>query len=348
MSSPCFSLRGRASLATGLNEMSCLMRGALTLVMLLASLVVPTRAHSSYTFENVVIPGFDGVVDHPSLGNYFFIDGISDNGTLSGGYFLNYGAYHGFILRNGSLQTVDFPGARATALRKVTASGAFWGRAFDSGFNHFDFIGDQKGNLTPVQFPMQFGQLGGINDSGVIAASTYSEENGYFGVPILIQNGLVTWLDIRLGRGDVWLTGINDRGTVVGFAYDENVFTRAFVFDGQTAMPLEPPDRSQEYYWTSASGLNDRNQVVGVYEHPELGSQGFLYDRGEYTTIKYPDPDPPRGFPTEGEWEVSTYTYPNGINNRGQIVGQWEAFFINFSVGATVTLYGSIVATPSR
>jgi probable HAF family extracellular repeat protein len=66
---------------------------------------------------------------------------------------------------------------------------------------------------------------------------------------------------------------------------------------------------------TRASGVNDRGHIVGTYfccggvpgqEH------GFLYDRGEFTTIDVPFPG-------------VLHTEANGINNRGQIVGVYLA-----------------------
>jgi probable HAF family extracellular repeat protein len=63
---------------------------------------------------------------------------------------------------------------------------------------------------------------------------------------------------------------------------------------------------------TWASGINDRGQIVGGYFC--CGGiftghyHGFLFDRGEFTTIDVPFPG-------------ALHTEANGINNRGQIVG---------------------------
>ncbi len=109
---------------------------------------------------------------------------------------------HGYLLRSGEVQTVDFPGALSTGLGWLNASGIFAGRAFfpdlPNRANWVEFVGDRKGNLTPIQFPLELEVVGGINASGVIAATTYSEANGYTGVPILIKDGVVTWLDTPL------------------------------------------------------------------------------------------------------------------------------------------------------
>lgn len=313
-------------------------------------LAEPAKAMTRYTFENVIIPGFEGVVIHPSQGNYFGITGINDSGAMSGSYFRNSGPYHGFLLRNGALRTIDFPGATTTGVHGITTSHLFWGTAYPPSGNFLQFLGNRQGDLEPVSFPMQYGQIGGVNDSGLIAATTYSQENGFVGVPILIRNGSVDWLDIPdlpTGTGNFWLTGLNNRGVVIGHAYDENTLPLAFLFHRGTTIALAPPDRSEEDYFTLATGINDHNQVVGTYTHPELGGLGFLFDRGTYTKIKYPDPTPPPGFPTDGEWIVLTDTQPSDINNRGQIVGQWQALFLNFTHGVTATLYGSFQATPS-
>ena len=56
---------------------------------------------------------------------------------------------------------------------------------------------------------------------------------------------------------------------------------------------------------TVALGINNRGQIVG-----EIGSHGFLLDRGTFTTIDVPG---------------ATFTGAFGINDRGQIVGDYQA-----------------------
>jgi len=61
---------------------------------------------------------------------------------------------------------------------------------------------------------------------------------------------------------------------------------------------------------TSALSLNDKSQVVG-YCYTATAHDGFLYDHGVYTLL-----DPPTTAPFHE-------TFAMGINNRGQVVGNY-------------------------
>jgi probable HAF family extracellular repeat protein len=59
---------------------------------------------------------------------------------------------------------------------------------------------------------------------------------------------------------------------------------------------------------TQAQGINSRGQIVGLYEDG-TGVHGFLYDRGEFSTIDVPG---------------AVGTKALGINPEGHIVGEYE------------------------
>jgi probable HAF family extracellular repeat protein len=80
---------------------------------------------------------------------------------------------------------------------------------------------------------------------------------------------------------------------------------------------LDDPLASSVYYGTEAFGINNKGQIVGNYFDDTVSggyhhSQGFLYSHGTFTTIDNPL--------TNG---VQYGTIPSGINDKGQIVGNY-------------------------
>ena len=66
-------------------------------------------------------------------------------------------------------------------------------------------------------------------------------------------------------------------------------------------------------YSTNAMGINARGDIVGVYDNPGDARwiyRGFLFSKGIYTEIDYPDPD-------------AIMTFPVGISPSGDIVGYY-------------------------
>lgn len=91
--------------------------------------------------------------------------------------------------------------------------------------------------------------------------------------------------------------------TVVDDIY--NLGTKAY-----TPIPPDPAADSGPYNSTQALGINNSGQIVGFYHPaPAIGSSwaGFSLSGGSFTTVIYP--------------AGSTYSYPFGVNDHGQMVG---------------------------
>ncbi len=115
-------------------------------------------------------------------------------------------------------------------------------------------------------------------------------------------------------------TGINDHGDVVGrydghgFLLKDGVFTS---FDAPDAVP-GPTCRSCS---TSPSGINDRGDIVGTYIPAEPNVFfSFLLRDGVFTTIELPI-SPSSDLPPR---LTGRNVSANGINNRGDIVGDYR------------------------
>ena len=75
------------------------------------------------------------------------------------------------------------------------------------------------------------------------------------------------------------------------------------------------------FFYHGLLGITDRGQIVGAYSAGH-GGQGFVLDRGTFTTIDGP----------------GAGTSPIGINNPKQIIGTW--------VTADGTSHGFVLDSP--
>jgi probable HAF family extracellular repeat protein len=116
------------------------------------------------------------------------------------------------------------------------------------------------------------------------------------------------------GAATTQASDINDRGQIVGTFSDANGLSHGFLNRHDTFTTIDFPGASR----TSLSGINHRGEVVGDYFIPRQGidigpqNNAFLYNKGVFTVI-----DQPAG---EDRGPIV-----NGINNRGDMVGDLDA-----------------------
>jgi probable HAF family extracellular repeat protein len=109
-------------------------------------------------------------------------------------------------------------------------------------------------------------------------------------------------------------TGINDRAEIVGETW--NSYSLAFTWSAGKFLEVADSD----YYFTSAAtALNDLGQVVGQYSRFGDGGpyQSFIYSGGKTQELI------PGNF----------LSYPEGINNRGQVTGWFTPVYTYESDG---------------
>jgi hypothetical protein len=95
---------------------------------------------------------------------------------------------------------------------------------------------------------------------------------------------------------------------------------------------------------TVPTGINDHNQVVGVYQSQDYQIHGYVYSSGLYTSV---DAAPPAELPDYPGFElVSTTTWPTGINNSGEVVGYYDATYIDWDTFEVVDVHVPILASP--
>jgi len=200
-----------------------------------------------------------------------------------------------------------------------------------------------------------------INDSGAIVgeynSSSTSSDGPIHG--FLLSNGVFTDIDVTPGA-DTYVLGINNKGDFTGYVGPtfNTLNTQGFVSSGGQVTIFDVPGTSNQ---TTANGIAEDGTIVGgvylqnrkyhvgfirgphgnfklfqipnsAYTYPlainnavhkivgyysDLGaggtcclSHGFVYDylTGDSTTVDWPQP-------------AGIYTYINGINSHGEIVG---------------------------
>jgi uncharacterized membrane protein len=193
----------------------------------------------------------------PVEGDWAFVNvwDVSDNGIVIGEVHTSGTVFRtfGFIQDRGQTQIIECPGARFTTLLAVntrgTATGACTG---DSG--SMQFTVNRDGVITPLAAPAGLiFQAEAINKHGVLAGTWSDGITSRAGV---LEDGVLipidypapptinyqdpatgTSLQLALGSSYTTITGINDRGEIVGhtegtyFAGDFQV-ARAFPFTG--------------------------------------------------------------------------------------------------------------------
>jgi probable HAF family extracellular repeat protein len=227
---------------------------------------------------------------------------------------------HGFVSENGAFTTIDAPRAEAfTIAFGIDEGGRTVGGYVDERGRLHGFLKDKEA-FTVIDFPGAKATFAArINDRGDIVGA-YSEESNTPALSLphgfLLQDGAFTKIEVP-GARRTQPFGINNLGQIVGeyvdaagrshgFLLDNGVFT---TIDAPAASGVEGPGGTS----TIAFDINDDGQIVGISFTDAIVTgfgSAFLRDaNGVFTTIAVPD---------------SFITVPFGINNRGQVVGQYE------------------------
>lgn len=200
----------------------------------------------------------------------------------------------------------------------------------------------RHGVVTTIDRPdTRWTYLTGLSENGVAAGySGQFDQHGFAIGPIAgftYDEGFVS-VD-NAGYGVTFVTGINDRGHVVGFSVDGNGAPNGFEWVDGAVTDVSGPNGEHIYptaitepdavvvgrgydYWSFRNAthtplsapapnavINDMNNggdLVGAYFDGKF--HGFVYRHGELITVDYPGADETR---------------VNGINDHGAIVGEF-------------------------
>jgi hypothetical protein len=247
-------------------------------------------------------------VDFPGAG-YSNVMGINSAGDMVGNYgTINNGFDgHAFLYSNGAFTSIDYPGAFMTGTGGINDSGLIVGTVeFQGGLVSHGYFYDGE-NFTLFDHPGQpQTYASSLNNEGTVVGSA-----GVAGAVIhayVMQNGVFRGLDPSIPALVKGAAGINNFDEVAIFAADgkgNNEY--GFVMHNGKFQPIVFPGAAG---FTQALGINDNRVVVGWYfvTGQNGGAFGFAYQNGRYVSLAFPG---------------AIDTYAGGINNAGQIVGEY-------------------------
>jgi len=249
------------------------------------------------TYTQIDVPGAIGT----------FVSGINSAGDIVGRYEENptLPQIHGFLLSNGALTTLIYPGANAySAAAGINDLGQIVGTYFDdSGETFSGFVYDVPTNTFTGTFsdPLYgYTFASGINNAGTIVGNIQ-----LYGGPtisyVAFQLTGTTFKKISpQGSSSTTASSIDNFGDVIGLA----TFNRVFGFisaNGKYQRITLPILLAQPY------GINDFGALVGLfYSTKDNVFLGFIYQNSIFQILNFPG---------------STGTFPMAINNSGEVVG---------------------------
>jgi probable HAF family extracellular repeat protein len=197
--------------------------------------------------------------------------GINKLGQVVGACLTSDGNSHGFIITNGVMSVVDFPGSTQTVIQGINDSGQMVGwyscavsdfgdQSCEPGQHGFVLIG---GVFNTIDFPgVRVTVANGINNLGQIVGTYRGADNIDHGF-MLSNTGFIS-IDVP-GSNGTEASGINDSGQVVGSYAVPPVITipgsNAFLLTAGQYQTINVQDASV----TQAFGINNSGNVVGVY-----------------------------------------------------------------------------------
>jgi uncharacterized membrane protein len=252
--------------------------------------------------------------------------GINNRGEIVGGYYLddldevNAGGatQHGFLRdRRGRYTRFDVPGAGArSSAFDINDRGEIVGLYLDPDGTNHGFLRNTRGRFTTIDHPDATGSSPLGPGTNVTAITNRGEIVGNYAAGGTVhgfvrdRRGRFTTID-RPGAAATYLTGINDRGQIVGISADRAddlaAAPKGFLLERGRYRTIAFPGAAA----TNPSDINNRGQITGNYANADGALHGFVRDhRGRITTIDHPDAIPP-----------GTAAY--NINDRGQITGAY-------------------------
>jgi uncharacterized membrane protein len=182
---------------------------------------------------------------------------------------------HGFLLQDGVLTILDFPGAVLTIAEGINDHGEICGLFQPNGLSVHGFRLDSQG-FTSIDHPgargLGFTEAIGINNQGDISGfflDSFGRDN-----PFIYSAG--TFQDVVVPGGfSPFLEGLDDHGAAVGGYRDLHGGSHGFVVAGGTVDTVDFPGARS----TTAVQINTPGRILGRYIDTAGRAHSFLADR---------------------------------------------------------------------
>ena len=284
-------------------------------VLLVLSLIVSSPCVAQYSFTTVdypeaVITRLVGLNDHGEIvGNYTLkgqvrhafkysrgtfealdragvlgtyesaANQINNRGEITGWYSTAPGTRHGYVLRDGVVNTIDYPGATYTQVNGVSDTGIVFGHFKDASQVIHGFV-LQDGVFTQLDFPGAINTYPYYVNARGDVAGNYTDGPGPVGHGfVLTKDG--TWIGFDAPGAPANSTlaiGVNDRRQILGYYRQSNGQYRAFLVrledvfatDGFTFIDVPVGGLYPET-------MNNSGVFVGFYSDA-AGTHGLIVD----------------------------------------------------------------------
>jgi len=204
---------------------------------------------------------------------------INNRGHLTGQMADDNGLFHGFLVRDGQVTILDYPGASETFALGISDTdivAGYWD-ILDQDFNPVEIHGFtwQNGVFTRFDLPgAAVTAIFGINARGDLAGVWQSDINSD------VEHGFACPKTTPCYSFDAPVPGtfltqadeINAQGQVVGVYVGTDFVWHAFLKDGTKFTTLDFPGSTG----TGAYGINSAGQIVGKYFAADGSTHGFL------------------------------------------------------------------------
>jgi len=259
------------------------------------------------TYTTVDYPGADSTI----------VYGINNEGDMVGVYSVPPGIPHAFMLSAGVFTTIDPPSGIQPVASGINDAKQVVGWYLDESRHAHAFMFDGV-TFVAIDYPGSTGTIAlGINNDGEIVGAYTDAAGGASPLGFVFENGTYTTLKPPKSRGDVTLTGVNNLGGIVGSALGD-LQTFGFKYDNGQFKPIEFPNALE----TNPNGLNDNGVIVGTY-HTKRIVGCFAFVSGQFLRVAWPGP------------VLTMQCF--GINNSGQIVGNWMEYVTGKRHGFVIT-----------
>jgi probable HAF family extracellular repeat protein len=278
---------------------------------------------NTYSINNLgqVVMGKDGVGWIWENGNFSEVTDstwayqINTSGQVVGRYLSENWTDNAYLWENGQRTDLGHFDGISSSASDINEAGQIVGK-FNIAQDKFNPFLWQNGTMTDL------GTLG--FNGGAMSINNKSQVVGYSGLvfgithAFLWENGRMRDLGTLEGHNDSIAYDINDLGQAIGYSANKNTQqSKPVIWSNGQITELKTLGGNVNY----GVAINNKGQAVGYGNTDVNGSlsHGIIWEDGEIANINSLISDDSGMTPADPEWFVQQI---NGINDRGQIVGQ--------------------------